>query len=60
MIGDKLFASGNNLMYPRPLVESFADYQFPEEWIREFARARARMIPAPWSALRHMAPSFAA
>jgi uncharacterized protein len=31
-----LFASGNNLAHPRPLIETFDGYQFPEEYIREF------------------------
>jgi predicted TIM-barrel fold metal-dependent hydrolase len=30
-----LFASGTNLMHPRPLLEAFADYQIPEELIAE-------------------------
>jgi hypothetical protein len=30
-----LFASGTNLMHPRPLLEAFADYQLPEELIAE-------------------------
>ena len=32
-----LFASGNNLAHPRPLIEAFRDYQFPEEYQEEFA-----------------------
>jgi predicted TIM-barrel fold metal-dependent hydrolase len=31
-----MFASGNNLMHPRPIVEAFAGYQFPDEWADEF------------------------
>jgi predicted TIM-barrel fold metal-dependent hydrolase len=31
-----MFASGNNLMHPRPLLDAFADYQFPPEWMQEF------------------------
>lgn len=31
-----LFASGNNLTHPRPLIEAFRDYQFPPEWQKEF------------------------
>lgn len=31
-----MFASGNNLMHPRPLLEAFAQYQFSEEWAQEF------------------------
>lgn len=31
-----LFASGNNLTHPRPLIETFRDYQFPEEYQEEF------------------------
>ncbi len=31
-----LFASGNNLAHPRPLIEAFESYQFPEEWQQEF------------------------
>ena len=32
-----LFASGNNLAHPAPLIEAFRDYQFPEEYQEEFA-----------------------
>lgn len=32
-----LFASGNNLAHPRPLIEAFDGYQFPEEYRQEFA-----------------------
>jgi hypothetical protein len=35
-----MFASGNNLMHPRPIIEAFADYQFPDEWADEFALTR--------------------
>ena len=31
-----LFASGNNLAHPRPLIEAFDGYQFPEEYCQEF------------------------
>ena len=31
-----LFASGNNLAHPRPLIEAFDGYQFPEEYRQEF------------------------
>ncbi len=31
-----LFASGNNLAHPRPLIEAFAGYQFPEALQQEF------------------------
>lgn len=31
-----LFASGNNLAHPRPLIEAFRDYQFPDEYREEF------------------------
>lgn len=31
-----LFASGNNLMHPLPLLEAFAHYQFPAEHMAEF------------------------
>jgi predicted TIM-barrel fold metal-dependent hydrolase len=31
-----LFASGNNLAHPAPIVEAFAHYQFPEEYMEEF------------------------
>lgn len=31
-----LFASGNNLAHPRPLIEAFDSYQFPEEYAHEF------------------------
>lgn len=31
-----LFASGNNLTHPLPLIETFRDYQFPEELQQEF------------------------
>lgn len=31
-----LFASGNNLAHPRPLIEAFDDYQFAEEDRHEF------------------------
>lgn len=31
-----LFASGNNLAHPAPLIEAFRDYQFPEEYQQEF------------------------
>jgi uncharacterized protein len=31
-----LFASGNNLAHPRPLIEAFDGYQFPEELQAEF------------------------
>jgi predicted TIM-barrel fold metal-dependent hydrolase len=31
-----LFASGNNLSHPRPLLDAFADYQFSEEHMNEF------------------------
>jgi len=90
-----MFASGNNLMHPRPILEAFAGYQFPDEWADEFglnplterdrrnilglnclrmhgldavdvarrvahdefSQARARGVPAPWSALRGTALS---
>ena len=90
-----MFASGNNLMHPRPIAEAFADYQFPDEWAKEFdlvalteqdrrnilglnclrlhgldaaavlrriaddefARARAKGIPGPWSSLRGAVPA---
>jgi uncharacterized protein len=32
-----LFASGNNLAHPRPLIEAFDGYQFPENFQHEFA-----------------------
>jgi uncharacterized protein len=32
-----MFASGNNLMHPRPILDAFADYQFPDEWADEFS-----------------------
>jgi predicted TIM-barrel fold metal-dependent hydrolase len=31
-----LFASGNNLSHPAPLIANFLDYQFPAEYIEEF------------------------
>lgn len=31
-----LFASGNNLAHPRPLIEAFAGYQFPDAERQEF------------------------
>ncbi|HEX3913392.1 MAG TPA: amidohydrolase family protein [Steroidobacteraceae bacterium] len=31
-----LFASGNNLAHPAPILEAFCDYQFPEESVAEF------------------------
>jgi hypothetical protein len=31
-----LFASGNNLAHPRPLIEAFDGYQFPTEYVWEF------------------------
>jgi uncharacterized protein len=31
-----LFASGNNLAHPRPLIDAFDGYQFPEEYAHEF------------------------
>ena len=31
-----LFASGNNLCHPRPLIEAFDGYQFPDDWQAEF------------------------
>ncbi len=31
-----LFASGNNLAHPQPLIEAFEGYQFPEEYQAEF------------------------
>jgi predicted TIM-barrel fold metal-dependent hydrolase len=31
-----MFASGNNLMHPLPLLEAFADYQFPDAAMQEF------------------------
>ena len=88
-----LFASGNNLAHPAPLLAAFDGYQFPDALIEEFgiapltdkdranilgenalrlhgldaaqlasatrddgfARARARGVPDPWSALRAQA-----
>jgi uncharacterized protein len=85
-----LFATGNNLAHPRPILEAFADYQFPTDVIEEygfaaitetdrrsilglnalrlhgldaaavanatqhdeFALAREREVPEPWSVLR--------
>src|ERR1700722_9126485 len=31
-----LFATGNNLAHPAPILEAFSEYQFPEEYIEEF------------------------
>jgi predicted TIM-barrel fold metal-dependent hydrolase len=31
-----LFAIGNNLAHPRPLIEAFDGYQFPEDYAQEF------------------------
>ena len=31
-----MFASGNNLSHPDPLLAAFADYRFPAEHVREF------------------------
>jgi predicted TIM-barrel fold metal-dependent hydrolase len=85
-----LFATGNNLAHPDPLLKAFLDYRLPEDLMQqhglqqftqqdrrnilglnaarlhkldpaklmadtandEFARARARHIPGPWSVLR--------
>jgi hypothetical protein len=85
-----LFATGNNLAHPDPLLKTFAGYRLPEDVMQqyglrqltdedrrnilglnaarlhkleaaaliantandEFARARARHIPEPWSVLR--------
>ena len=85
-----LFATGNNLAHPNPLLKAFLDYRLPEDVMQkyglqqfteqdrrnilglnaarlhkldsakllanaandEFARARARQIPPPWSVLR--------
>lgn len=35
-----MFASGNNLMHPWPILEAFVDYQFPDEWVEEFGLVR--------------------
>lgn len=37
-----MFGSGNNLTHPRPLLEAFRDYQFPDDITQELA------LP-PWS-----------
>jgi predicted TIM-barrel fold metal-dependent hydrolase len=34
-----MFASGNNLSHPDPLLQAFAAYQFPQEWQEEFGLA---------------------
>jgi len=85
-----LFATGNNLAHPDPLLQAFAGYRLPDELMQkhgfkqltaqdranilglnaarlhrldpaqllagigddEFARARARGVPPPWSVLR--------
>ncbi len=31
-----MFASGNNLMHPWPILEAFVDYQISDEWVDEF------------------------
>jgi hypothetical protein len=58
-----MFASGNKLMHPWPILEAFVDYQISGEWVHEFGLGQltesAQRVPAPWSALRGtaLAPS---
>ena len=58
-----MFASGNNLMHPWPILEAFVDYQISDEWVDEFGLGQltesAHHVPASWSALRGtaLAPS---